>query len=138
MLITLLEILNGNDAPVSLKLNAVSALTPCAAVAKSPVLLLAAEPNVLYAKTSVPITNPKDVLAVAAFNPLEPPSHFNLSVYPASHSVCLAVVGIEYPAVNVSAKVPLVVIGVPVILNPVGTVIATLDTVPVPPNKLAI
>ena len=80
MLITLLEILKGNDAPVSLKLNAVSAFAPCAAVAKSAVLLLAALPNVLYARTSVPITNPKDVLAVTAFNPLAPPSHFNLSL----------------------------------------------------------
>ena len=55
-----------------------------------------------------------------------------------SHSVCFAVVGIEYPAVNVkvSPSVPLDVIGDPLILavNPVGIVAdnATEVTVPLP------
>ena len=40
------------------------------------------------------------------------------------------VVGIEYPDANETANVPLVVIGLPLTDNPVGTVIATLVTVP--------
>ena len=48
-----------------------------------------------------------------------------------SQVVCEALVGIEYPAAKVTAKVPELVIGEPAILKPVGTVIATLVTVPV-------
>jgi hypothetical protein len=44
----------------------------------------------------------------------------------------LAVVGIEYPEANDIANVPAPVIGLPEILNPVGTVKPTLVTEPEP------
>ena len=74
---------------------------------------------------------PKLVLPVAATKLVEPPSHCNLCVKAESHSVCFAVVGIAYPEAYVRANVPVVVIGVPLIDSPVGTVIATEATVPV-------
>jgi hypothetical protein len=55
----------------------------------------------------------------------------DIASYLASHSSCFAVVGIEYPLVNVIANVPLVVIGLPLTLSPVGTVSPTEVTVPV-------
>lgn len=48
-----------------------------------------------------------------------------------SQFVWLAVVGMEYPAVMVRARVPDVVMGLPETESPVGTVIATDVTVPV-------
>jgi hypothetical protein len=56
---------------------------------------------------------------------------FILSLYPAVQLVWLAVVGMLYPLCRLRASVPDSVIGVPDTLKPVGTVIATLVTVPV-------
>ena len=44
---------------------------------------------------------------------------------------CFAVVGIEYPEANDTARVPELVIGLPETDKPVGTVIPTEVTVPV-------
>jgi hypothetical protein len=47
--------------------------------------------------------------------------------------VVLAVSGIEYPEVYPNSRVPEVVMGLPVIVNPVGTEASTDSTVPEPP-----
>ena len=46
--------------------------------------------------------------------------------------------GILYPDVSVTAKVPEVVIGEPETVKPVGTVIATDETVPIPNVDVAV
>lgn len=56
-----------------------------------------------------------------------------VNVYALSHCVCFAVVGNEYPAVNVNAKVPDVVIVPGATENPVGTVIP-IDVTDPPPT----
>ena len=72
------------------------------------------------------------VLLTSVAAPLDPVvvSDVMRLVYAVSHSVCLVVVGIEYPLCKDIAIVPLDVIGEPLTLNPVGTLTATLVTVP--------
>ena len=83
------------------------------------------------------VVAPKEVLPVAASSPVEPPSHFRRSVNALSQLVWEAVVGIEYPAVNVISKLPELVIGEFATLRPVGTVKPTEVTVPVFPLGIA-
>ena len=52
-------------------------------------------------------------------------------LYAVSQLVCFVFVGIEYPELKERANVPEVVIGEPVTVKPVGTVIETEVTVPV-------
>jgi hypothetical protein len=57
-----------------------------------------------------------------------------------AHSVVLAVSGMLYPPVSDTARVPLVVIGEPVTERPVGTLMATelTDPVPRPSDEVAV
>jgi hypothetical protein len=61
-----------------------------------------------------------------------------VKAYALSHCPCLVVVGNEYPAAKLSARVPLDVIGDPLTLNPVGAVSATEVTEPLPLPLLGI
>ena len=84
------------------------------------------------------VVAPKDARPVPATKLVAPPSHCKRSEYAVFQLVWLAVVGSEYPAAYVIAKVPEVVIGFPVTDKPIGTVISTEVTVPDPPPPLPV
>jgi hypothetical protein len=116
-------------APIAvLKSDALRALTVLSALRRTKVT---AEGLVRVNRLLPTVVAPRLVRPVEAVKPVEPPSHFSLSVYAVSQLLWLAVVGIEYPVANEIAKVPELVIGVPLTDNPVGTDKATLVTVPV-------